>query len=31
VGIEYEGDKLSEREGINATRDLLTRLKLEGI
>jgi len=31
VGIEYEGDKLPEREGINATRDLLTRLKLEGI
>lgn len=31
VGIEYEGDKLSEREGINATRDLLTRLQLEGI
>jgi sugar phosphate isomerase/epimerase len=31
VGIEYEGDKLPEREGINATRDLLIRLKLEGI
>jgi hypothetical protein len=31
VGIEYEGDKLPEREGINATRDLLTRLQLEGI
>lgn len=31
VGIEYEGDKLPEREGINATRDLLIRLRLEGI
>jgi sugar phosphate isomerase/epimerase len=31
VGIEYEGDKLSEREGINATRDLLIRLRLEGV
>jgi len=31
VGIEYEGGKLPEREGINATRDLLIRLRLEGI
>jgi sugar phosphate isomerase/epimerase len=29
VGIEYEGDHLSEREGIRKTRDLLLRLRNE--
>ena len=27
VGIEYEGSKLSEIEGIKATKDLLERVK----
>jgi sugar phosphate isomerase/epimerase len=29
VGIEYEGDKMSEPEGIRATRDLLLRIRSE--
>lgn len=29
VGIEYEGDRLPEREGIRRTRDLLLRLRTE--
>ena len=28
VGIEYEGKRLPEREGIKACRDLLTRLRI---
>ena len=31
VGIEYEGSILAEKEGINATRDLLIRLRLDGV
>jgi sugar phosphate isomerase/epimerase len=31
VGIEYEGERFPEKDGIDATRDLLTRLRLEGI
>ena len=29
IGIEYEGEKMSEPEGIRATRDLLLRIRLE--
>ncbi|HEX6064264.1 MAG TPA: TIM barrel protein, partial [Longimicrobiales bacterium] len=29
VGIEYEGDRLSEADGIKATRDLLLRVRAE--
>ena len=29
VGIEYEGDRLSEPAGIRATRDLLLRIREE--
>jgi L-ribulose-5-phosphate 3-epimerase len=29
VGIEYEGDRLSEADGIRATRDLLLRVRAE--
>jgi sugar phosphate isomerase/epimerase len=29
IGVEYEGDRLSEPEGIRATRDLLLRLRKE--
>ena len=29
VGIEYEGDRMSEEEGIRATRDLLIRVRSE--
>jgi len=29
VGIEYEGDRLSEPEGIRATKKLLERLQSE--
>jgi sugar phosphate isomerase/epimerase len=31
VGIEYEGNRLSEKDGIDATRDLLVRMRLEGV
>ena len=31
VGIEYEGGRYPEKDGIDATRDLLIRLRLEGI
>ena len=26
VGVEYEGNRLSEKEGIKATRDLLIKI-----
>jgi hypothetical protein len=29
VGIEYEGQRLSEREGIAATQRLLERIRME--
>lgn len=31
VGIEYEGERYPEKDGIDATRDLLIRLRIEGI
>jgi sugar phosphate isomerase/epimerase len=31
VGIEYEGDRLPEKDGVDATRDLLIRLRIEGV
>jgi L-ribulose-5-phosphate 3-epimerase len=31
VGIEYEGETLGEREGIEATRKLLERVRAEGV
>ncbi len=31
VGIEYEGDRLPEKDGVDATRDLLIRLQIEGV
>jgi hypothetical protein len=29
LGIEYEGDKLSEPEGVRATKKLLEKIRIE--